>query len=500
MYRREKPTLKELPFPDSPRSSSPVTRKGFTALASYGEQMVLDNLGSSLRSTLNDLRGKSRISEEDVDGVVREIQRSLIQADVDIALVQELSGSIKRRALDEEPPAGTSARDWVLRIVYEELVALLGESTELPLEEQTILLAGLYGSGKTTTAAKMAWWFSKKGLRPAVIQTDTDRPGAYDQSKQMAGNAEVDFYGDPDEDDPVEIARAGLEATEGADVRIVDTAGRDGLNEELIAQIERIEAAVEPDRNLLVLDAAMGQSARQQAQEFEEAIGIDGVAITKLDGTAKGGGALAAVNETDSTIAFLGTGETVKDIERFEPSSFVSRLLGMGDIQQLAERVERAMEEAQEEDEDWDPEDMLEGQFTLKDMQKQMEAMNRMGPLNQVMDMIPGLGGGLMDQLPDDAMDVTEERMRDFEVIMDSMTDEELENPRIVGASRTRRIARGSGKPEERIRELLQQHKMMDRTLKQFQNIGDADMERMMQQMQQGGGPDMGGMGQNPFK
>ena len=466
--------------------------------------MVLDNLGSSLRSTLDNLRGKSRLSEEDIEDVVREIQRSLIQADVDIQLVQDLSDNIESRSLQEEPPAGTSARDWVLRIVYEELVELVGDSTELPLEGQTILLAGLYGSGKTTTAAKMAWWFSKKGLRPAVIQTDTDRPGAYDQSKQMAENAEVDFYGDADADDPVKIAREGLEATEDADVRIVDTAGRDGLNEELIEQIERIAAAVNPDRNLLILDAAMGQSAKDQAQEFEEAIGIDGVAITKLDGTAKGGGALAAVNETNSTIAFLGTGETVKDIERFEPSSFVSRLLGMGDIKQLAERVERAMEETQAEDEDWDPEDMLEGTFTLRDMQKQMEAMNKMGPLGQVLDMIPGMGGGLMDQLPDDAMDMTQERMQDYKVIMDSMTDEEMENPRVVGASRMKRISRGSGKPEERIRELLEQHRMMDRALNQFQGMGDADMERMMKQMQQGGGPGgpggPGGMGGgNPF-
>ena len=464
--------------------------------------MVLDDLGSSLRSTLDDLRGKSRISEEDVEDVVKEIQRSLIQADVDIALVQDLSDSIKSRALEEEPPAGTTPRDWVLRIVYEELVELVGESTELPLEQQTIMLAGLYGSGKTTTAAKMAWWFSKKGLRPAVIQTDTDRPGAYDQAKQMAENAEVDFYGDPDEDDPVAIAEAGMEATADADVRIVDTAGRDGLNEELIAQIERIDAAVDPDRNLLVVDAAMGQSAKEQAQEFETAIGIEGVAITKLDGTAKGGGALAAVNETDSTIAFLGTGETVKDIERFEPSGFISRLLGMGDLEQLTERVERAMEEAQEGEEDWDPEDMLEGSFTLKDMRKQMQAMNNMGPLDQVMDMIPGMGGGIKDQLPDDAMDVTAERMREFDVIMDSMTEDELEEPRSIGQSRVRRIARGSGTSEDRVRELLQQHKMMERTLNQFQGMGDADMERMMQQMQGGGGPGgpggpggMGGMG-----
>ncbi|WP_256296256.1 signal recognition particle protein Srp54 [Haloarchaeobius salinus] len=460
--------------------------------------MVLDDLGSSLRGTLDKLRGKSRISEEDVEEVVKEIQRSLLQADVDVSLVMELSDNIKQRALEEEPPSGTPARDFVLRIVYEELVDLIGDSTELPLEEQTIMLAGLQGSGKTTSAAKMAWWFSKKGLRPAVIQTDTFRPGAYDQAKQMAERAEVEFYGDPDNDDPVDIARKGLEATEDADVHIVDTAGRHALEDDLIEEIEEIEATVDPDISLLVLDAAIGQGAKEQAQQFDESVGIGGVVITKLDGTAKGGGALTAVNETDSSIAFLGTGEEVQDIERFEPEGFISRLLGMGDLGSLVERVERAMEETQEEEEDWDPEDMLQGKFTLKDMKKQMDAMNRMGPLDQVMDMIPGFGGGgLKDQLPDDAMDVTQERMRSFEVIMDSMTDDEMENPRSVGQSQVERISRGSGQPEEKIRELLQQHKMMEQTLKQFQGGMDGDMQRMMKKMQQqgGGGGGMGGMG-----
>ncbi|MFD1513852.1 signal recognition particle protein Srp54 [Halomarina rubra] len=461
--------------------------------------MVLDNLGSSLRGTLDQLQGKSRLDEEDVDAVVKEIQRSLISADVDIDLVMELSDSIKTRALDEEPPGGTTARDHVLKIVYEEMVALVGDSTELPLESQTILLAGLQGSGKTTSAAKMAWWFSTKGLRPAVIQTDTFRPGAYEQSRQMCERAEVDFYGDPNEEDPVEIARQGFEETQDADIRIVDTSGRSGLNEELIEELKEIEGFATPDRNLLVLDAAIGQGAKDQARAFGDAVGIDGVVITKLDGTAKGGGALAAVNETDSTIAFLGTGETVQDIERFEPNGFISRLLGMGDLKQLAERVERAMQSTGEDD-DWDPEDMMQGNFTLHDMRKQMQAMNNMGPLEQVMDMIPGFGGGLMDQLPDDAMDVTKSRMLDFEVIMDSMTEEELENPRVVGAERTERIARGSGKDPERIQELLEQHRMMERMIKQFQGMGDGDMQRMMKRMEQkggGGGGGMGGMG--PF-
>ncbi|WP_049985615.1 signal recognition particle protein Srp54 [Halobellus rufus] len=459
--------------------------------------MVLDNLGSSLRSSLDKLQGKSRLDEEDVEEIVKEIQRSLLSADVEVSLVMDLSSSIKERATEEEPPAGTSARDHVLKIVYEELVDLVGESTDLPLESQTILLAGLQGSGKTTSAAKMAWWFSTKGLRPAVIQTDTFRPGAYDQAKQMCERAEVEFYGDPDESDPVKIAREGLEATEDADVHIVDTAGRHALEADLIAEIEEIESVVEPDRSLLVLDAAIGQGAKEQAREFDDAIGIGGVVVTKLDGTAKGGGALTAVNETGSSIAFLGTGETVQDIERFEPNGFISRLLGMGDLKQLSERVERAMAETQEEDDDWDPEDIMEGSFTLKDMQKQMEAMNRMGPLDQVLDMIPGLGGGFKDQLPDDAMDVTQDRMRAFDVIMDSMTEDELENPRSIGASRTRRIARGAGKDEETVRELLEQHKMMEQTIQQFQGMGDGDMQRMMKKLQNqgGGGGGMGGLG-----
>jgi signal recognition particle subunit SRP54 len=457
--------------------------------------MVLDDLGSSLRGTLDRLQGKSRLEEDDVQAVVKEIQRSLIQADVEIDLVMELSDSIERRALEEEPPGGTTARDFVLRVVYEEMVDLVGDSTDLPLEPQTILLAGLQGSGKTTTAAKMAWWFSTKGLRPAVIQTDTFRPGAYDQAAEMAARAEVDFYGDPDGEDPVEIAREGLEATADAEVRIVDTAGRHALEEGLIDEIDEIDSTVEPDHSLLVMDAALGQGAKDQARRFDEAIGIDGVVITKLDGTAKGGGALTAVDETDSTIAFLGTGETVGDIERFEPDGFISRLLGMGDLKQLAERVERAMAETDDAEEDWSPEELMSGQFTLKDMRKQMQAMNRMGPLDQVLDMIPGMGGGLKDQLPEDAMDVTQDRMRGFEVVMDSMTEDELENPRSVGASQVRRVARGSGQPEERVRELLEQHRMMERTLKQFQGMGDADMQRMMKQIEGQGGGGMGGMG-----
>jgi len=342
--------------------------------------MVLDDLGTSLRSSLDKLQGKSRLSESDVEEIVKEIQRSLLSADVDVSLVMELSDSIKTRALEEEPPGGTTAKDHVLKIVYEEMVELVGDSTELPLENQTILLAGLQGSGKTTSAAKMAWWFSKKGLRPAVIQTDTFRPGAYDQAKQMCERAEVDFYGDPDNDDPVAIAREGLEATADADVHIVDTAGRHALEDDLIAEIEEIERAVDPDRSLLVLDAAIGQGAKEQARQFEKSIGIEGVMITKLDGTARGGGC-ADRGQRDRLLHRFprdrrdGSGyRAVRALRVHLAAAWDGR------SQALSERVERAMAEAQEEDEDWDPEDMLQGEFTLKDMKRQMDAMNRMGP------------------------------------------------------------------------------------------------------------------------
>ncbi|MDZ7687821.1 MAG: signal recognition particle protein Srp54 [Halobacteriales archaeon] len=452
--------------------------------------MVLGDLGSSLQDALEKVAGRSRIDEEAVEEVVRDIQRALLQADVDVTLVNELSDSIRERALNEEPPTGTSPREHVLRIVYEEMVAVVGDATEFDLEEQTILLAGLQGSGKTTTSAKMARWFSRKGLRPAVVQTDTFRPGAYDQSKEMTERAEVPFYGDPDSDDPVEIARKGLEEFEDRDVVIVDTAGRHALEDDLVAEIEEIEGVVQPDMSLLVLDASIGQSAKEQADAFDDAVGIDGVIITKLDGTAKGGGALTAVHQTDSSIAFIGTGEEVNDIERFDPDGFISRLLGMGDIRALVDRVEEAMHETDVDEEELDPEKLLSGDFTLRDVYKQMEAMSNMGRLDQVMDMLPGMGGmgNIKDEMPDDFAEVTEKRMDKFKAVMDSMTDEELDDPSRVGASEVRRIARGSGTSEDDVRELLEYYNTMEQTMSQLG--GGRDMERMMQKM-----GDMDGMG-----
>lgn len=449
--------------------------------------MVLDSLGESLRSSLDDLRGSRSVSEEDVEEVKKEVQRALIGADVEIDIVQELTDNIKERALSEEPPSGVSARDHILNIVYDELVDVVGEELEIPLENNTILLAGLQGSGKTTSASKIAWWFSKKGLKPSVIQTDTFRPGSYQQAKQLTEEAEVGFYGDPDEEDPVNIARRGMAEEAESDVKIVDTAGRHALEEDLVEELEEIHTEVNPDYTLLVIDAAMGQGVKEQAQAFQESVGIDGVVITKMDGTAKGGGALTAANETDSNIAFIGTGEEVSDIERFEPEGFISRLLGMGDLKQLQERVERAQHETEE---DWDPEDAFEGDFTLNDMKHQLRSMNEMGPLDEILDMIPGMGGmmggNLKDKIDESDLQVKQEQLRDFEVIMDSMTEEELENPSIIKSERKKRIARGSGKDIDTVEDLLQQYNQMSKMFNQLG--GEQDIKRMAQQMDGGGG------------
>ncbi len=449
--------------------------------------MVLDELGSSLQGALEKIAGKSRIDEEAVEEVVKDIQRALLRADVDVDLVNDISDSIRDRSLEEEPPKGTSAREHVLRIVYEEMLSALGGETEIPLEKQVILLAGLQGSGKTTSSAKLASWFEKKGLSPGIIQTDTYRPGAYDQGKQLAEEAGVPYHGDPEADNAVEIAKKGLEELQERDVIIVDTAGRHSLEEELIDEIEQIEKVVEPDINLLVLDASIGQGAGEQAQAFESSIGIDGVVLTKLDGTAKGGGALSAVNQTNSSVAFIGTGETIRDFEKFDADGFISRLLGMGDIKALVNRVEEAMQETETE-EDLDPEKILQGEFTLKDVYSQMEAMSNMGPIDQVMDMLPGMGGlgKIKDELPEDFAGVTNEKMTVYRAIMDSMTDEEMENPKSIGASQVRRIAMGSGTSEEEVRELLEYYRTMERTMKQMGGGGGRQMKKMMEQM--GGG------------
>lgn len=434
--------------------------------------MVMDKLGGSLQNALQKLVGASRIDERIVDEVVRDIQRALLQADVNVKLVMVLSQKIKQRSIKEQPPSGMSAREHVIRIVYQELINILGKSANIRLAPQTIMMVGLQGSGKTTTTAKLARYFQKKGLKTAVICADTFRLGAYDQLKTLCDRMGLFFYGEKDVKDAVAITNRGLRAVEKYDVKIIDTAGRHALEKDLIKEMEDIHSIAKPDHKLLVIDAAMGQQASEQASAFNKSIGITGVVITKLDGTAKGGGALSAVSETDSAIAFIGLGETIDDLERFEADRFISRLLGMGDIKSLIEKAEETLKST-----DLDMESMLSGRFSLKDMYNQLEAVNKMGPLKQVMQMIPL--GKLGTKVSDDMYSVTQEKLNKYKYIMDSMTDKELENPKYINSSRITRIARGSGTKYEDVRELLKYHKMMQKTIKGMKG-GKFNIQKMM--------------------
>jgi len=371
-----------------------------------------------------------------VDELVKDLQRALISSDVNVKLVMELSKAIRTRSLDEELPKGTNVREHVLRIVYQELVRLVWTTADIKLEPQIILMAGLQGSGKTTTTAKLARYFQKKGMKTGVICADTFRPGAYEQLATLCAKINVPCFGNPQEKDAVKITREGLKSLKDLELVIVDTQGRHALEADLIQEIVELNILTKATHRWLVIDAALGQQASEQAKRFHEAINIDGVIITKMDGTAKGGGALSAVAETKSGIVFIGSGETIDDLERFDPDGFISRLLGMGDMKALLEKAQEAISK-----DDVDVNAMMKGKFTLRDMYKQLEALNKMGPLKQIMGMLPM---GNME-LPEGVYDVTTTKMVRYRIIMDSMTPFELDDPSLINSSRMQRIARGAG-------------------------------------------------------
>ena len=439
--------------------------------------MGMDSLSSSLKDALRKLAGKTIIDRAAVDELVKDLQRALLTADVNVKLVMQLSQRVKARALDEELPKGINAREHVLRIVYQELVSLVGREAEFSLKPQKILMAGLQGSGKTTTTGKLCRYFQRKGMKVGAIGADNFRPGAYAQLSTLCNKINVPCYGDPKEKDAVKIVKDGLAALKDMEVIIVDTAGRHALEDDLIEEITQVNEFLKPDHRWLVLDAAIGQAAREQARRFHEAIGIDGVIITKMDGTAKGGGAMSAVSETESGIVFIGSGETIEDLEKFEANGYISRLLGMGDLKALVEKAEETIKA-----EDVDVNKMLRGKFTLNDMYKQLEAVQKMGPLKQVMSMLP-LGGA---KLPEGALDDAGAKMKHFRIIMDSMTPEELEEPSLINTSRMMRVAKGSGTSVDDVRDLMKYYKMMQKTLKGFKG-NRMMMGKMMKQMQKQG-------------
>ncbi len=329
--------------------------------------MVLDALGDSLRTTLAKIAKAGVIDEKIVKEIIRDIQRALLQADVNVKLALKLTREIERRALNEKPKPGVPPREYVVKIVYEELVRVLGEPRDLKLKNQTIMMVGLYGQGKTTTCGKLGKWFSKKGLKVGFIAADIHRPAAYEQLKTLAQQVGAQVYGEADAWKGQEsaatdaqlsgrvaanIVKRGLaELRPKCDIIIVDTAGRDKLEEGLIEEMKQVFEIAKPDEKFLVIDAQVGQQAGPQARAFHEAVNVTGVIVTKLDGTAKGGGALSAVSETQAPVMFVGLGEKVDDLEKFDSARFISRLLGMGDIQTLLEKAQEAVADEEKAEE-----------------------------------------------------------------------------------------------------------------------------------------------------
>ncbi|MCI4338834.1 MAG: signal recognition particle protein Srp54 [Thermoplasmata archaeon] len=414
--------------------------------------MVLDSLGKSLRSVLQKIARGSTVDEALLAEVVRDIQRALLQADVNVQLTLDLTQRVRRRATEEKPPAGASLRDFLIRIIYEEIRGILGKEGVFELKPKKILLAGLFGQGKTTTAGKLARYFQKKGVRVGLVAADVHRPAAIDQLEQLAKKVGAEFYANRAEAKAEVVVREALAKFPPHLAVIVDTAGRSGIDAQLIAELQRVRTTLAPDDTILVLDAAMGQSAGRSAEAFHKAVGLTGVILTKLDGSAKGGGALSAVAVSGAPILFIGTGEHLDELERFEPTRFVSRLLGMGDIQTLLERFEELTDKEAAETA---AKNLMGGKFTLRDMRAQLASLGEMGPFSKLMSMVPGLGGGKVDEKQ---LDATQVRLQQFRTILDSMTPQELDEPALLKSERIHRIARGSGRKPQEVRALLKHY------------------------------------------
>jgi len=424
--------------------------------------MALEHFGSSIYDALRKIFRAPVVDEAAVKELVRDLQRALLQADVNVQLVLEISKNIEDKALKEKVPPGVSRHEHVVKVVYDELTRFLGEKPVLlktELGKRTVLmLVGIQGSGKTTNAAKLARYFQKRGLKTALICADTYRPGAYAQLQQLANRINIPLYGEPQNKNSIDIALKGLKQFNDKDVVIIDTAGRHKEEKSLIEEMKTLEKAIKPDEVILVVDGTIGQQAAIQAKAFHEATPIGSIYVTKLDGSARGGGALSAVAATGAPIKFISSGEKIEDIEPFVPSRFVGRLLGMGDLQSLIEKVREAEVQVPEKK----MKAFLSGKFTLTDMYEQFEAMKGMGPFKRLLKMIPGLSYNI----PDDMMEMAEDRLQKWRVIIQSMTPNERDDPKTFNASRIKRVARGSGTSEKEVKELLNQYGMMKKMMK----------------------------------
>lgn len=439
---------------------------------------MLDNLRTGLRSALKKIVGASDINEEIIESLCKDVQRALLQSDVNVRLVLSITDNLKNRAMKEQPVKGLSRKDHIITILYGELAKMLGytgntiksidKTQRLPDdgisfkagEQNIVLMLGIQGSGKTTVTAKLARWLTRHGYRVAVIGADTWRPAALTQLKTNCGKINVEVFGDEQDKDPVNIVKNGLEhfKKQVLDVIIIDTAGRHKEEKGLLEEMKSMHQVSEPELVLLVIDGTIGQQAYNQAKAFHEAAPVGGIVITKLDGTAKGGGVIAASAATGARVVFIGTGERIDDLEQFSPTHFVGRILGMGDIKALLEMAKNLELQADE----GQAKRLLGGKMTIEDFYAQMDNVGKMGFRN-VIDNLPGLSG----MVKDDQLDALQEKMEKWRFIIQSMTKIEKRNPDIMNDSRRKRVARGSGMTEHDVKELIKQYNNSKSMMKQ---------------------------------
>ena len=423
---------------------------------------MFDTLSDKLQHALGDLRGRGRLDEESVSKAMREIRLALLEADVNLQVVKDFVARVKERAVGEEVTKSLTPGQQVVKIVHEELTEVMGGGdSRLAFAQRgpsTILLAGLQGSGKTTAAAKLALMLRKEGKTPALVAADLQRPAAIDQIEQLGRQIQLPVFGE-ERKDPVSAARQGVAwaSEQGADVVIVDTAGRHLVDADLMDELGRIAEAVRPTNVLLVLDAMTGQEAVNVAEAFQEQVAFDGIVLTKLDGDARGGAALSVRAVTGRPIKLASVGEKLDQLEWFHPDRMASRILGMGDVLSLVEKAEQAFEE----DEQQAMEDRIrKGKFTFDDFLSAQRMLRRMGPLQGVLKLIPGIGSQLKD------VDIDENELKKVEAIVLSMTPHERNTPHVIDGKRRIRIAKGSGTSVQQVNRLLEARKQMEKMMK----------------------------------
>ncbi len=442
---------------------------------------MLDKLSEVLRKTTDKIANAIFLDKNLVDSIVKDLQRALIEADVNVRLVLEITKKIKQTALDERIK-GIEKKEHIIKLLHDELIRLLGEKREIKLQKNnTFMLVGLYGAGKTTTISKLASYYAKRGAKVCTIGLDVHRPAAPEQLKQLSDKLNIPAYILPEEKDPKKIWKHFEPELKKYSLIIVDTAGRDALSQDLLKEIKELSKLIKPTETFLVMQADVGQTAEKQAQTFKETCNITGVIITKMDSTAKAGGALTACAEVKAPVVFLGVGEKPSDLESFDPEAFLSRLLGMGDLKALMEKIHSVVDKDKIEEQQ---KKLQEGKFTLKDLQVQLESMEQVGSFDKIIGMIPGLGKA---NIPQEALETQQAKTKRWKHAINSMTQQEVENPEILEkqTQRMARIAKGSGTSVSEIRALIKQYTLLKSMMKESSSLkgieaGSLDQKTMM--------------------